>query len=78
MVLCGGNLSITDVYVHIGEQYELDGNNVEPGSHQVKVEDTVIVDSDAVVDPQAVMVPAIDASIANVTVEAFHRPQEFT
>ena len=36
----------------------------------------MVVDPDAIIDPQAVMIKAIDTLVADVAVEALFRPQD--
>ena len=76
MIPGGFNLSFTDEEFQVRKHDELNRGDVKPRTDQVEQENAVIVDSDAVVNPQAVMVEAIDALIADVAVEALFWPQD--
>lgn len=73
-----GNLNfvLSDEDTEVREHDIFDGGDVQPSTDQVEQEDAVIVDSDAVVNPQAVMIEAVNTPVAEVAVERFLGAQD--
>jgi hypothetical protein len=76
MLLGNRDLSFADEQVEVRNHHKQDRTDVEPGTDQIEVEDAVVVNPDAIIDPQAVMIEAIDTPVADVAVEALFGPED--
>jgi hypothetical protein len=61
-----------ELLVQVSEAHDEDSDKVEPQTHNVHVEHVVVALAHAVVNPVAVVVETVDASVARVTMPRVH------